>query len=102
MITEQDRKAIAEILRDNITFSPQIGDYVIHGAIEKICDWHLKLRDTETIELIREHCYNYAILDALEILKPEINNEVWLKVMKLYKIETDSEKTTNQQPHEIR
>ena len=54
----------------------------------------------EVIELVRTNGYNQAILDALEILKPEINNEVWLKVMKLYKI--DTEKTTNQQPNEIR
>jgi hypothetical protein len=29
---------IAAILRDNITFSPQTGDYVIHGAIEKLLE----------------------------------------------------------------
>lgn len=29
---------IAQILRDNITFSPQVEGYVIHGAIEKIID----------------------------------------------------------------
>lgn len=33
-----DVEQIAEILRDNITFSGQVGDYVIHGAIEKILE----------------------------------------------------------------
>lgn len=31
-----ENEIIAQILRDNITFSGQVGDYVIHGAIEKI------------------------------------------------------------------
>lgn len=30
---------IAQILRDNIHFSGQVGDYVIHGAIQKIIEW---------------------------------------------------------------
>lgn len=33
-----DREQIAQILKDNITFSPQIGDYVIHGAIERLLE----------------------------------------------------------------
>jgi len=32
------REKIAEILRDDITFSPQINTYLIHGAIEKIIE----------------------------------------------------------------
>jgi hypothetical protein len=32
------REQIAQILRDNITFSGQVGDYVIHGAIDKILE----------------------------------------------------------------
>jgi len=35
---------ILSILRDNITFSGQVGDYVVHGAVEKIK------------ELIKEKC----------------------------------------------
>jgi uncharacterized membrane protein YraQ (UPF0718 family) len=30
------RKRIAEILRNGITFSGQVGDYVIHGAIDEL------------------------------------------------------------------
>lgn len=33
-----DREQIAQILKDNITFSPQVGNYVIHGAIEKLLE----------------------------------------------------------------
>lgn len=36
---EESREEVAQILRDNITFSPQIGNYVIHGAIEKLLEW---------------------------------------------------------------
>lgn len=38
MTNEDTRKRIANIIRENITFSGQIGDYIIHGAIEKLCD----------------------------------------------------------------
>jgi mRNA-degrading endonuclease YafQ of YafQ-DinJ toxin-antitoxin module len=31
---------VAEILRENIYFSGQLGDYVIHGALEKIWELH--------------------------------------------------------------
>lgn len=33
MIQKVNREKIAEILRDNITFSGQVGGYVIHGAL---------------------------------------------------------------------
>ena len=36
---EEEREQLASILRDNITFSGQVGGYVIHGAIEKIIEW---------------------------------------------------------------
>ena len=36
------RESIVEILKDNITFSGQVGDYVIHGAIDKILELHNK------------------------------------------------------------
>lgn len=39
VVGENDREHIAQILRDNITFSGQVGDYVIHGAIDKIIQW---------------------------------------------------------------
>ncbi len=35
-----DFEALAKILSDNIKFSGQIDGYLIHGAIEKIVDWH--------------------------------------------------------------
>lgn len=34
-----DQEQVAQILRDNIHFSGQVGDYVIHGAIQKIIEW---------------------------------------------------------------
>lgn len=37
------REKIAQILRDNITFSGQVGDYVIHGAIDKLISEHYKV-----------------------------------------------------------
>ena len=36
---EQSREEVAQILRDNITFSPQTQAYVIHGAIDKLIEW---------------------------------------------------------------
>ena len=43
---EQDEKnfkeTVAKILKDNITFSGQVGDYIIHGALEKIWELHKK------------------------------------------------------------
>lgn len=32
------REEITEILRDNITFSDQVGKYVIHGALDKLIE----------------------------------------------------------------
>lgn len=37
---QQFTHQVAEILRDNITFAPQLHDYVIHGALEKIWELH--------------------------------------------------------------
>lgn len=49
-----NHEQIAKILRDNITFSGQTGDYVIHGAIEKILEWQRgKERDFKL--LVREY-----------------------------------------------
>lgn len=39
------REEITEILRDNITFSEQVGKYVIHGALDKL----IELIDREKI-----------------------------------------------------
>lgn len=36
MSTDKTAETIAEILRDNINFAPQVNGLVIHGAIEKI------------------------------------------------------------------
>lgn len=41
MITEKEFKnKCAEILHKNITFSHQVGDYVIHGALEELWKLH--------------------------------------------------------------
>jgi hypothetical protein len=53
------REVIATILEDNITFSGQVGDYVIHGAIEEI----FKLIDEATTEAY-EKGYNDATKEA--------------------------------------
>ena len=38
-VVKSDKEIIGQILRDNITFAPQVDNYVIHGAIDKIMDW---------------------------------------------------------------
>lgn len=41
MITEEEfKKRCAEILRNNITFAGQVGDYVIHGALAELWKLH--------------------------------------------------------------
>lgn len=40
---EQMREDIAQILRDNITASPQLDTFVIHGAITKIIEYFAAL-----------------------------------------------------------
>ena len=40
MTKEEYQKEAAKILRDNITFSGQVGDFVIHGALEKLWELH--------------------------------------------------------------
>ena len=41
MITEKEfKERCAEILRKNITFSHQVGDYVIHGALDSLWKLH--------------------------------------------------------------
>jgi hypothetical protein len=37
---EEFKEHVAQILRDNITFAGQVGDYVIHGALDKIWQLH--------------------------------------------------------------
>jgi|SRR6185312_196392 len=41
--TERGQEEVAAILRDNIHFSGQVGDYVIHRAIEKLLERERKL-----------------------------------------------------------
>jgi hypothetical protein len=38
-MTDKLKEDIAQILRDNITFSGQTGDYIIHGAIDKLIEY---------------------------------------------------------------
>ena len=46
--TDKERRdKIAQILRDGITFSGQVGDYVIHGAIDEL----IKYNETQVIPL---------------------------------------------------
>ena len=40
MTKEEYQNEAAKILRENITFSGQVGDYVIHGALEKLWELH--------------------------------------------------------------
>lgn len=60
------REKIAQILAENITFSPQMGGYVVHGAIEKL----IHLMEDEAVEF------------ADQILKSEYvtNGGNWLNV----------------------
>lgn len=41
------KEGIAKILRDNITFSGQLGDYVVHGAAQKIIRLHESILEQE-------------------------------------------------------
>ena len=43
MLTEkQFKERCAEILRSRITFSGQLGDYIIHGALEELWQLHIE------------------------------------------------------------
>ena len=43
MITEKEfKERCAEILRKEITFSHQVGDYVIHGALDSLWKLHIE------------------------------------------------------------
>ena len=42
VVNDAEREEVAKILRDNITFSGQVGDYIIHGAIDKLIEWKYK------------------------------------------------------------
>lgn len=65
---QPSEKDIAQMLRDNITFSGQVGDYVIHGAIEKIKEYIVTAYDDgfdsgyqqATSEAIKEINKNYT------------------------------------------
>lgn len=37
--TPEERERVAQILRDGITYSGQVGDFVIHGAIDELIKW---------------------------------------------------------------
>ena len=52
-----DRKRIAEIIKDGIQFSPQIGDYVIHGAVNGIAayiDAEVKQQNAELLAALEQ------------------------------------------------
>lgn len=59
-----DREQIAQILKDNITFSPQIGDYVIHGAIERLLEREKRIA-IEFASWIAIHGYRPAPTDTV-------------------------------------
>ena len=70
--TEESREEVAQILRDNITFSPQIGDYVIHGAIEKLIEWRRAYAE-QFIDAAVEEC-NKRIIPGHNVQAPSMIN----------------------------
>lgn len=46
-------RELADILRENIKFSGQTGDYVIHGAIEKLIEWRDNY-STQNVEALKK------------------------------------------------
>lgn len=72
---------IAQIIRDNNTFSGQVGDYVIHGAISEI----IKLTQSQLSSLKKENevineLYS-AVCNELEKVKKELDEtrQAWKK-----------------------
>ena len=58
-----NKKQIAKILKENITFSGQLGDYVVHGAIDKIIELHESLLQTRS-EAIKERSDKITLLES--------------------------------------
>lgn len=55
MITEKEfKERCADILRKNITFSHQVGDYVIHGALDAL--WELHTEQNLNIHGVMQGC----------------------------------------------
>lgn len=55
MITEKEfKERCADILRKNITFSHQVGDYVIHGALDAL--WQLHTEQNLNIHSVMQGC----------------------------------------------
>lgn len=48
------KNRVAQIMRDNITFSGQVGDYIIHGALDEIWKLHLEYASTRELKLPSE------------------------------------------------
>jgi len=49
---EAMRIEITKILRDNITYSGQIGDYVIHGAIDELMNYFKRKSEPEAVQKV--------------------------------------------------
>ena len=90
---------IAEILRDNITFSPQINNYIIHGAIEKIISLFksVSLPD-EAVELKEENKRLKMLLESLPQLKSMETVDMldWMAINKYREVGYDKEQKRSQ------
>lgn len=68
---EDEHEKIAQILRDNITFSGQVGDYVIHGAINKIIEHFSDHSELATITQLYKINLQKSIDMKVELAKQE-------------------------------
>ena len=86
---EAETDIIAQILRDNITFSGQIGTYVIHGAIEKIAEYfenkHSQELNAFKEKLIKKIETKIENFDTEHYMAPEERAQlmVWEEVLEL-------------------
>lgn len=49
------KNKVMEILKDNVFFAPQVGEYVVHGAIDKIHELYSKQNDVVVDPFIQKH-----------------------------------------------
>jgi hypothetical protein len=78
---EQFKEQCAEILRKNITFSGQIGDYVIHGALDALWELHQMETDQKKIAECYQPLFDYLNIEqGLILTKSELDEIIKLSL----------------------
>lgn len=72
-MTDKLKEDIAQILRDNITFSGQTGDYIIHGAIDKLIEYFTNCQSGQGWESIND---GWVSSDDINQLRNELYNSI--------------------------